>query len=58
MASAGIAANVALRLLTTVNEKGLGIVCQGKETDMKMMAGMFDEIGMKATLQVGSAPAF
>ena len=51
MLQAGITADVALRLLTTVNQRGQGIVVQGKEEDVKLMAGMFAEIGMKTTVQ-------
>ena len=56
MEMAGISASVAHRLLTTVSNKGRAIVCQGKEDDMKLMARLFDEIGMDTTMQVGSAP--
>ena len=56
MDRAGIPPNVALRLLTVVNANGQGIVMQGKEGDVKLMVGLFDEIGMKTTVQPGSAP--
>ena len=39
-------------------DKGKAIVCQGKAEDMimKMMAGLFGEVGMKTTVAAGSAP--
>ena len=51
MLQAGIAADVALSLLNTVNQRGQGVVVQGKEGDVKRMAGMFGEVGMKTTVQ-------
>ena len=36
--------------------QGKAIVCQGKAEDMKMMAGLFGEVGMKTTVAAGSAP--
>ena len=53
---AGVAANVALRLLKTVSERGRAVVCQGKEEDMKLTARMFGEVGMKTSVMTGSAP--
>jgi hypothetical protein len=54
--NAGIGADVALRLLTGVNERGQALVAQGTDTNMALLAGMFTEIGMKTTIQPGSAP--
>ena len=51
-----ISAATALRLLNVVKDKGKAIVCQGKAEDMKMMAGLFGEVGMKTTVAAGSAP--
>ena len=56
MEMAGISAATALRLLNVVKDKGKAIVCQGKAEDMKMMAGLFGEVGMKTTVAAGSAP--
>ena len=56
MDMAGVAPNDSLRLLTTVNEHGQGIVIQGKEDDVRLMAGLFSDIGMKTTVRAGSAP--
>ena len=53
---AHISAATALRLLNVVKDKGKAIVCQGKAEDMKMMAGLFGEVGMKTTVAAGSAP--
>ena len=39
-----------------LTSKGKAIVCQGKAEDMKMMAGLFGEVGMKTTVAAGSAP--
>ena len=55
MDMAGIGADVALRLLKAVNENGLGVIAQGKEDDMRLLGGMFREIGMKTTVQAASA---
>ena len=51
MLQAGIDAATALRLVTTVNQRGRGIVVQGKEEDMELMEGMFADVGMKTTVQ-------
>ena len=48
---AGIGADVALRLMSTVNQRGQGIVVQGTQDNCLLMAGMFREIGMKTTVQ-------
>ena len=56
MERAGIAAHVAWRLLTAVDVHGQAIVCQGNEADMRRMSKMFGYIGMKTTMQAGSAP--
>ena len=56
MEAAGIASSVAIRLLKAVRERGKGVVMQGKEEDVKVMAALFAENGMKATVQQGSAP--
>ena len=57
MSMAGIGPDVALRLLKTVEEHGLGIVVQGKQDDMLLMRGMFAEYGMKATVQGATVSA-
>ena len=57
MGMAGIGADVALSLVTRVNETGRGIVAQGKEDDMRLLAGMFREVGMKTTVQAAGAAA-
>lgn len=51
MAKAGVAGNMALPLLARVSEYGQGRVAQGKEADMKILAGCFAEIGMETTIQ-------
>ena len=54
MAMAGIGADVALRLIASVNQHGEGVVVQGKEDDCRLMAGMFAEVGMKTTVKPAS----
>jgi G3E family GTPase len=56
MGQAGIGTNIALPLLRTVGEQGQGIVAQGREEDMQLLAGLFAEVGMKTTIQQGSVP--
>ena len=56
MKTAGIGEDVVLPLLKIVNERGQGIVAQGREEDMQMLAGLFAEIGMTTSIQEGSAP--
>ena len=51
MEMAGLGADVALNLIGRVNAHGEGIVVQGKEEDMRLMAGMFADIGMETTVQ-------
>ena len=56
METAGISAKVALNLMNSVNRRGKAVVCQGRQEDMKLMARLFGEIGMKTSMQAGSAP--
>ena len=51
MQMAGIGPDIALRLIAAVNKQGQAIVSQGEEEDLRMLAEMFAEVGMKTTVR-------